>query len=131
MDLTIEGLRIVQMHLFGDVKFLDLLVTLMIVDIGTGVAKAIKEGKLLSRTAWYGFARKIGAFAMIVVANVIDVILSLNGVLAFSSVLFYIANEGLSIVENLSQMGVPVPKAIQDRLHVIQVENDNVKGEDK
>lgn len=131
MELSIEGLEVVQTYLFGDLKFLDLLVTLMLVDIGTGVAKAIKEGKLLSRTAWYGYARKIGAFAMIVVANVIDQILSLNGVLAFSSVLFYIANEGLSIVENLSQMGVPVPKAIQDKLHVIQDENDNDIGEDK
>lgn len=130
MELSIEGLDVVQTYLFGDVRFLNLLVLLMFVDIITGVAKAIKEGNLLSRSAFYGFLRKIGIFAVIILANVIDQILSLSGVLAFSSVLFYTANEGLSILENLSQLGVPVPKSIQDKLHVIKNENDG-EGEDK
>lgn len=57
-------------------------------------------------------------------ANIIDTILNLNGVLTFGTVLFYIANEGLSITENLAQIGVKIPAAITDRLHVIEEENE-------
>ncbi|AKL84520.1 YqxH [Bacillus atrophaeus UCMB-5137] len=58
------------------------------------------------------------------VANVVDTITNLNGVLTFGTVLFYIANEGLSITENLAQIGVKIPAVITDRLHVIKSDND-------
>ncbi|HJA41659.1 MAG TPA: phage holin family protein, partial [Firmicutes bacterium] len=59
-------------------------------------------------------------FCLIILANVIDQILNLNGWLAFTTVLFYIATEGLSILENLAEFGVNVPAAIRDKLKVIQ-----------
>ncbi len=45
-------------------------------------------------------------FFAVILANVVDTVLNLNGVLTFGTVLFYIANEGLSITENLVQIGV-------------------------
>ncbi|WLR54826.1 phage holin family protein [Mesobacillus subterraneus] len=129
MFITFEELRIVHAYLFGAVKFLDLLVILMVVDIFTGVLKAIKEKRLRSRSALYGYARKVGVFLIIILANVIDVILGLNGAVAFITVLFYIANEGLSIIENLAQIGVKVPSVIADKLHVIQA--DSEKADEK
>ncbi len=122
MFITFEELRIVHAYLFGAVKFLDLLAILMVVDIITGVFKAIKEKRLRSRSALYGYARKVGVFMIIILANIIDVILGLNGAVAFITVLFYIANEGLSIIENLAQIGVKVPSVIADKLHVIQTD---------
>ncbi|TYS46772.1 holin [Bacillus infantis] len=116
------NLEVFHAYLFGSVKYLDLLFVLMIVDIVTGVAKAYKEGKLRSRTAWFGYARKLGIFGAIILANVIDVVLDLKGSVAFVTVLFYIANEGLSILENLTQLGVKVPSFIKDKLLVIQQE---------
>ncbi|MFY0758723.1 phage holin family protein [Metabacillus dongyingensis] len=124
-----ENLEIVHAYLFGNVKFLDLLVVLMIIDIITGVLKAIKEKRLRSRTAWFGYARKIGVFAAIILTNVIDIILGLNGTVAFMTVLFYLANEGLSILENLAQLGVKVPHFIKEKLQVIESES-NKKGEE-
>jgi toxin secretion/phage lysis holin len=101
-----------------------LLTVLMIVDIITGVLKAIKEKRLRSRSALYGYARKVGVLFIIILANIIDIILGLNGVVAFITVLFYIANEGLSIIENLTQIGVKVPSVIADKLHVIQSDSE-------
>ncbi|MBM7605972.1 toxin secretion/phage lysis holin [Metabacillus crassostreae] len=123
------SLEIVQVYLFGGVKFLDLLAVLMGLDIITGVLKAIKNKKLRSRTAWFGYARKIGVFGAIIAANIIDVVLNLGGAIAYATVLFYIANEGLSVVENLAEIGVKVPTVILNKLHVIQPNNE--KGDEQ
>jgi toxin secretion/phage lysis holin len=125
--LDFETLDLAKTYLFGNVKFLDLLVLLSVADIFTGVIKAWKEKRLRSREAWFGYVRKMLSFLVVIVANVIDQILGLNGVLTFGTVLFYIANEGLSIAENLAQIGVKIPKAITDRLQVIENQSEEKK----
>ncbi|MCM3736460.1 phage holin family protein [Bacillus cytotoxicus] len=129
MFTNFDNLQIVHAYLFGNVKFLDLLIVLMLVDIVTGIIRATKENRLRSRSALFGYARKIGVFGIIILANIIDIILSLKGAVAFATVLFYIANEGLSIIENLVQIGVKVPSVIADKLHVIQEQEDKKKGD--
>lgn len=129
MWINAENLEIVHTYLFGGVKFLDLLAVLMAVDIVTGILKAIKEKRLRSRAALYGYARKVGVFGVIILANIIDIVLSLNGAVAICTVLFYIGNEGLSIVENLAQVGVKVPSIIADKLHVINSDKNKGDGE--
>jgi toxin secretion/phage lysis holin len=125
--LNFETLDLAKTYLFGNVKFLDLLVLLSVADIFTGVIKAWKEKRLRSREAWFGYVRKMLSFLVVIVANVIDQILGLNGVLTFGTVLFYIANEGLSIAENLAQIGVKIPKTITDRLQVIENQSEEKK----
>jgi toxin secretion/phage lysis holin len=125
--LNFETLDLAKTYLFGNVKFLDLLVLLSVADIFTGVIKAWKEKRLRSREAWFGYVRKMLSFLVVIVANVIDQILGLNGVLTFGTVLFYIANEGLSIAENLAQIEVKIPKAITDRLQVIENQSEEKK----
>ena len=115
-------------YLFGNTKFSDLLLLVMAIDIITGILKAVKKGCLFTKTAWIGYAKKIGVFCLIILANVIDQILNLNGWLAFTTVLFYIATEGLSILENLAEFGVNVPAAIRDKLKVIQEKSKEDKG---
>jgi toxin secretion/phage lysis holin len=122
-----ETLDLAKTYLFGNVKFLDLLVLLSVADIFTGVIKAWKEKRLRSREAWFGYVRKMLSFLVVIVANVIDQILGLNGVLTFGTVLFYIANEGLSIAENLAQIGVKIPKSITNRLQVIENQSEDKK----
>lgn len=127
MLLSFETLDIAKAYLFGDVKFLDLLVLLSVIDIISGVIKAWKDKRLRSRNAWFGYVRKMLSFFVVIISNVIDQILGLNGVLTFGTVLFYIANEGLSIAENLAQIGVKIPKAITDRLQVIEDQSEEKK----
>lgn len=127
--INFETLDLAKTYLFGGVKFLDLLLLLSVIDVLTGIIKAWKIGKLRSRTAWFGYVRKMLSFVVVIVANIIDQIMGLNGVLTFGTVLFYIANEGLSIVENLARIGVKIPASITDRLHVI--ESDSQKEEEE
>ncbi len=123
--LNVESLDVARAYLLGNVKFLDLLLVLIIIDIITGIIKAFKFGKLRSRSAWFGYVRKMLTFLVIIVANVMDQVLGLSGVLTFGTVLFYIGQEVLSITENLAQVGVKVPKAITDRLQVIEEKSED------
>lgn len=118
--VDLEHLEVARMYLFGPVKFLDFLMLLMALDILTGIFKAIKNGNLWSRKSLFGYARKILIFGVIIVANIIDQILGLNGAITYATVIFYIANEVLSIIENLAQVGVLVPKELADKLKVMQ-----------
>ncbi|MGG0052184.1 phage holin family protein [Bacillus atrophaeus] len=122
--MNFESLQIARTYLFGEVKYLDLLLILNFLDIITGIIKAWQHKRLRSRSALFGYVRKILIFLVVIVANVVDIIMNLNGVLTFGTVLFYIANEGLSITENLAQIGVKIPAVITERLHVIESDND-------
>ncbi|MGG4267444.1 phage holin family protein [Peribacillus simplex] len=117
-------LQVVQAYLFGDVKYIDLLALAMLIDILTGIGRACKEKRLRSRTALFGYFRKIGVFGIIIAANIIDIILNLNGAVAMATVLFYICNEILSIVENCAQLGLNIPSVIVDKLQVIKEKDD-------
>ncbi len=130
MWMNFESLQIARTYLFGEVKYLDLLLVFSIIDVLTGVIKAWKFKNLRSRSAWFGYVRKMLSFLVIIVANIVDKILNLNGVLTFGTVLFYIANEGLSITENLAQIGVKIPGFITDRLHVIESESEKTTNKD-
>ncbi|MFJ5795063.1 holin family protein [Bacillus atrophaeus] len=129
--INFETLDLARTYLFRGVKYLDLLQLLSIIDVITGVIKAWKFKKLRSRSAWFGYVRRMLSFLVVIVANIVDTILNLNGVLTFGTVLFYIANEGLSITENLAQIGVKVPAAITDRLHVIEDDNEKTTKKDE
>ena len=108
----------------GDLKLLYVLILLMVLDIITGIIKAIKDGRLWSRKGLFGYSRKMLIFVIIIVSNVIDLILNMSGGLIMATILFYIANEALSVVENCAAMGVLVPKELAERLEVINKEKE-------
>lgn len=110
----------------GDLKLLYFLMVLMLIDIMTGLAKAFKNKNLWSRKSMYGFGRKILVFCIIILANIIDQILNLNSGLLMITIFYYIANEGLSIVENCAEMGILIPDEIGEKLKVIR---NNDKGD--
>ena len=56
-------------------------------------------------------------FLIVGIANVLDVyVLGANAVLRTAVILFYMANEGLSIIENAGEIGLPIPKKLRDVL---------------
>ncbi|SDC06486.1 phage holin family protein [Shouchella lonarensis] len=120
--LNMENLEVARLYLFGSVKFLDLLLVVMALDIITGVAKAIKNGTLWSRTSLFGYTRKLLVLVVVVLANVVDKVLGMGGAITYATVIFYIVNEGLSILENLAQMNVVVPKKLAGKLQVMETE---------
>lgn len=138
---NLDYLEAARMYLFGDVKFLHLLLLLMALDILTGLFKAWKNKNLWSRKSLFGYARKVLVLVVIILANVVDQILGLSGAITYATVLFYIANEGLSIIENLADVDVLVPKNLAEKLKGINNSGQTLpeevrkefstKGEDK
>ncbi len=135
-EVTVRFTETEAFHTFiyaGDLKLLYFLMILMGLDIATGIGKAIKNKNLWSRKSLFGFSRKIFIFIIVILSNIIDQILALNGGLVVLTIFFYIANEGLSIIENCSEMGVLIPKEIAGKLNVIketkQDTKDNLKNE--
>lgn len=126
---NLEHLEAARFFLFGEVKFLHLLLLLMALDIITGVFKAWKNENLWSRKSLFGYARKVLVLVVIILANVIDQILGLQGAVTYATVLFYIANEGLSILENLAQVGVLVPNNLAKKLKSIDNSGDTLPEE--
>lgn len=122
--MNLEYLEVAHLYLFGGVKFVELLLMLMALDILTGIFKAVKNENLWSRKSLFGYTRKLLIFIVIITANIIDQVLSLNGTLTFATVLFYIANEALSIVENMAQLGVLVPQQLAEKLKVIENQSE-------
>lgn len=126
--IDLSYLEVAHLHLFGGVKFLHLLLLLMGLDIITGIFKAFKNGNLWSRKSLFGYARKILVLIVIIVANIIDQVLSLGGTLTFATVLFYIANEALSITENMAELEVLVPQNLAEKLKVIEATKYEKEG---
>ena len=90
------------------------LLVLVILDYVTGVLNAIDQKRLSSSVGYKGIARKVLIFVLVGTANVVDVyILGKAGVLRATVIFFYISNEGISILENASYLGLPVPQKFQ------------------
>lgn len=132
-ELHVEYIHTDLFHKFiygGDLTLLYFLMVLMVIDIITGLAKAFKNKDLWSRKSMYGFGRKILIFCIIILANIIDQILKLNNGLVMVTIFFYIANEGLSIVENCAEMGVLIPNEIGEKLKVIRGNSEGDKKDE-
>ena len=115
----------------GDMNLITILFILMIIDIITGIGKAVKNKNLWSRKSLLGFARKIFIFLIITVANLLDLFMNLNGALVLATVTFYILNEVLSITENAGQLGIPLPEKLLDVIAVVNQKSDTDKRVDK
>lgn len=93
------------------------LVVFMVIDYITGVLCGIATGKLSSRIGFKGICCKVIIFFLVGIANVLDQhILQTGNVLRTTVIFFYLSNEGISIVENTTFIGLPVPKKIRQIL---------------
>ena len=94
------------------------LVCFMLVDYITGIMLAIlnkstksPKGGLSSEAGFKGIFKKAGMLIVVIIANRLDVLAGTD-VIRNGCIFVLIGNEGLSIIENLGLMGVPVPKIL-------------------
>ena len=64
-------------------------------------------------------------FIPLILSNLISVFLNLDGAILNICIIFYICSEGLSITENLIQIGIPLPEQLINILVKVQKENNN------
>ena len=99
------------------------LLAFSVIDYMTGIMCAIDKKELSSSVGFKGIARKIIIFSLVGIANILDVyILGHVGVLRAAVIFFYLSNEGISILENTSKLGLPVPEKLQNILQQLNKE---------
>ena len=103
------------------------LVSFMALDYLTGVLRAIVNKEVSSDTGLKGIARKTVIFIVLIVAVLLDRLLN-TGTWMFRTLIcyFYIANESISLLENCSALGLPIPEQLKDAL--IQLKEGNKKA---
>lgn len=93
------------------------LVVLASLDYVSGVIAAWNRRELDSRVGSRGIARKVGMFVVVAVANIIDQTGVVGEpILRTVTTWWYIGNEALSIIENLADIGVPIPERLLSAL---------------
>ena len=90
-----------------------------------GKSKKTENGYLASHEAFRGLMKKMLIILVVVLAAALDYAVSVSAGITFDAVLgaaclWFIASEGLSILENVSCMGVPVPKIMMNLLEIMK-----------
>ena len=93
------------------------LMVLMAIDYVTGVMIAVLRKELSSSIGFKGLFKKVLILCLVGVANVLDVhVLGGSGAIRGMVICFYISNEGVSVLENATAIGLPVPGKLKDVL---------------
>jgi len=113
-----------------------ILLAVMTIDYITGLicgamGKSSKTGNgyIASHVAWQGLMKKALILLVVLLAALLDQAVSKGAGIQFEAVmgatcLWFIASEGLSILENVATMGVPVPKILLKLLEVMRAKGD-------
>lgn len=89
------------------------LLVLIALDYITGICKGIVQKKVSSKISAKGIIKKFGYIMIIIIATLFDRLVSDdNMAIRTMMIYFFIANESLSILENWSVIGLPLPKKI-------------------
>ena len=105
------------------------LIAFVAIDYITGVMCAISDKTLSSEVGFRGICRKVLIFLLVGIGNIIDVqVLGSPGVLRTAVIFFYLSNEGVSLLENASHLGLPVPDAIKT---VLEQLHDRAAGKEE
>ena len=93
------------------------LIAFMTLDYISGVIVACVRRELSSEVGFKGIAKKVLILLLVAVGHLLDAHVLGGGAVCRSAVIgFYIANEGISILENCGAIGIPLPKKLLDVL---------------
>lgn len=111
-----------------DGMFITLIVFLS-VDYISGVVCAILGGNLSSRVGAIGIAKKLGILCIIALSTLIQNHVFQTETLRSAVILYYISNEGISILENCAKLGIPIPEKLKNALKSIRESDAKNKEE--
>lgn len=96
------------------------LIIFVAADYITGVLAAINERRISSAVGFRGISRKILIFTLVGLAHLIDThVIGTPGVLRTATIFFYLSNEGISLIENATRLGLLIPAQMRDALDAI------------
>lgn len=99
------------------------LLVIMVLDCLTGVIKAIYTKTMSSEIGFKGLLKKITILIIVALSNVLQQITGDNVAIREIVIMFYVANDGISVLENVAVIYPQMPKAIKDIL--LQIRDSN------
>jgi toxin secretion/phage lysis holin len=103
------------LSLYAEQPMVGLLLSLMLMDIASGLLAAYSTGSLSSSVSWAGMCKKTSTLLMVGLSAAIDPFIADLPTLKLAAG-FYCCSEGLSVIENVAICGVPIPEEFVKRL---------------
>lgn len=115
-------------YLWGGLDIiLNTLLFFMVTDYISGLICGMVENKLSSKVGFRGLLKKIAILIIIAVGFRVDNIVNAQGSIRAMVISFYIALEGISILENSARIGVPIPDKLKNMLIQIKDKGDIIE----
>lgn len=110
---------------------LQVLFVLMVTDYVTGLMVAYNNKNISSKKGVKGLFKKVGILICVIVAVMADKVIGTDNALRLAIILCFCGNEGISILENVTKLGVPIPPKLIDVLLQLKgnggtKENENI-----
>lgn len=134
IDVTMNKIQLILSVIGGAIMaalggcdtLLMVLVGFVAVDYISGVVLAIKNGNLNSKKGFMGLAKKFMIFLVIFLAHLLDQVTGVGAIRSMAA-LFYISNEGISILENLGNLDIKYPQKLKDILEQLEDKNEHTE----
>ena len=92
----------------------------IVLDYLSGMIKAVNLKQLSSKVGFKGIMKKVGVLLIVMLGVLVDRVTGDTGAIRTLVIYYFVANEGLSIIENLSLAGVPIPKGLKKALKALK-----------
>ena len=124
IDSVLAVIATTFIYLIGglDIALVCLLIAIVL-DYISGIIKAYVTKELSSKIGLKGILKKVGILLIVMLSVLVDRVTGETGAVRTLVIYYFVANEGLSILENLGQAGVPIPESIKKALKVLKKEN--------
>lgn len=107
-----------------DIALLSFLI-MMTLDYLTGVLSALYNKELSSKIGFRGIIKKFATIIVVAMAVVIDRLLGETNLIRTFVLYYFVANDGLSIIENMAEMNIKLPNVLIEALEQLKERNDN------
>ena len=97
-------------------KLLYVLIAFMVLDYLTGVIKGIYQSRLSSEIGFKGLLKKVVILVVVAVANLVQTLIGDTFAIREIVIMFFVANEGISILENAAALYPNIPQQLKDVL---------------
>ena len=104
---------------------LQCLVIAIALDYISGLMTAYINKPLSSKSGMRGLIKKLGLLIIVMGGTLVDRTTGNTGAVRTLVIYYFVANEGLSILENLGQAGIPIPQSVKKALKALK--NQEVK----
>ena len=100
----------------------------IVLDYLSGITKAFINKNLSSDIGFRGILKKVAILLIVMLGVLVDRVTGESGAIRTLVIYYFVANEGLSILENLGECGLPIPKKLKEALKTLKKEGNKKNG---